>query len=116
MIKTSSGHNYYGKFVVKLNRNLSSNIEGAIRGSNPQDSSNMNKDLHYLYSNLRANSLNKTERRRDAKYQRKLAQDNYDAFAKTLQHIQHNTLTDYSYIISDFINFSPESKIEKYFS
>ena len=82
----SSGHNYYGKFVAKPNRNASSNIEGAIRGSNPQDFSNMNKDLHHLYSNLQANSFNKTVRRRDAKYQRKLVQDNYDAFAETLQH------------------------------
>ena len=82
----SSGHNYYEKFVAKLNRNSSSNIEGAIRGSNPQDSLNMNKDLHHLYRNLQAKSLNQTERRRDAKYQRKLAQDSYDAFVETLHH------------------------------
>ena len=105
---------YYDKFLSKLkNRNLvKSNDDSWINPS--QASKPTNEEFLDIYSNNKLSSIKHPGVHRKSKMMIKQQSSNFTKFTDSMSNIKYNTMLDYAQVISDFVNFFPESKIEDY--
>ena len=111
----SSTHNYYQRFIAKLNKKLNENKENIIQNCLPDGLSIAPKELSNFYQNIPSNPSNDCKKKRDIKFRSKAIKDNFESFIHSVNTNRDNTLIDYTQVVADFVSYSPESKIEDYF-
>ena len=107
--------NYYGKFISKLKVKSVIKVEDNDELKLPQESDALNLNIKQVYKTSKENTSPNSNIKRKIKAERKEQLNNFEQFYSSVKHVKYNTLLDYSQIISDFVQFSPESKIEDYF-
>ena len=109
-------NNYYGKLISKILKRTPKPPSITNENKNTQNTNSLSDDVENVYKTLQKHRPISMGVKRKTKELNKKQQSNVDVFLQSTDSIKSSTSQEYNQIINDFIQFSPESKLDDYFN